>query len=131
MQDRFNYHFSLIVEFEKDAPVDQIEKLVGLTAHKKTPLKDSKAGVNGKKTAKIWWKTPKYCEPNTMLVIERFLEKFAPKIEVLKSYFEEFSGSGGFNLIFTKTTERPIIGLSERAMEILSCLNLQFMVDFC
>ena len=124
---RYRYHFSLHLNFKKDVDVDKLEKQFGLSAYKKTFLKDCKGP---QKCAKIWFRTNEFTDVNTDEKIEKFTEKIFDNFKNLKQILNEEEGSARFSLVFTETNERPIIGLTLKTIERFKELGLSFDVDF-
>lgn len=121
------YHFSLHLHFQKDCDVDKLEKIIGLQAYRKNTLKESK-GQN--KTAKLWFKTSDYDNPDTYAVFEKVLSKMKEKLEIIKLANEKFDGKTTFTLYFDELNQKPYIRLSKEDMELLSKNGISFDVDF-
>lgn len=124
---KYSYHFSLHLSFKKDVDVDKLEKQFGLTAYKKTYLKDAKGP---EKCAKIWFRTNDFTEVNTDEMIEKFAEKIFDKFKDLKQILSEQDGKAYFGLVFTQVKERPVIALTYKTIKMFEQLGFSFDVDF-
>lgn len=129
MSNKYTYHFSLHLNFKKDVDVKKIEKMFKIKAYKLTSLKDSK-GDDEHKRAKLWYKSADFSEINVDEQIEKFTSKIFDNFNGTKSLLKEFDGRAIFSLIFTQTSERPIIALTNKTIEMFDKLGLSFEVDF-
>ena len=121
------YHFSLHLQFQEDCDVNKLEKIIGLQSYKKNMLNESK-GQN--KTAKLWFKTSDYSEPDTYAVFEKILSKIKEKLEIIKQANDNFRGKTTLTLYFEELHQKPYIKLSKDDMELLSKNGISFDVDF-
>ena len=121
------YHFSLHLQFEKDCDVNQLEKAIGLHAHRKNMLIDSK-GKN--KTAKLWFKTEDLELPDTYAVFKKLLSNLTKKLEIIKQANEIYKGKTVLTLYFEELHQKPYIRLLSEDMELLSKNGISFDVDF-
>ena len=129
MSNKYTYHFSLHLNFKKDIDVEKLEKMFKIKAFKLTSLKDSKGDAEHKR-AKIWYKSADFNEINVDEHIEKFMSKIFENFKGLKELLKEFDGRAIFSLIFTQMTERPIIALTSKTIDMLGKLGLSFEVDF-
>lgn len=127
MEKGYKYYLGLEFDFEKDINLDEFEKKIGIKAFKKTKLADSKGSH---KTAKIRWRTQEFTEWNTDEILEKFVEKFVPKLESVQSMIKMFNGDGGVVIVFTRMKERPVIALTKKSINLLAKAELDFCVDY-
>ena len=127
---KIKYHFSLILEFEKDINVDELEKVIRIKAYRKNSLTNSLIGENNKKTAKLWLKSEDYENENTFEVLENYLISVQENFSNIKPILSDFNGKFCFQLVFNEALERPIIELTTKSIEILYNLGDSFSVDF-
>jgi len=130
MDKNLKYHINLILTFEKDINIDEVEKYIGIKAYRKSLLKESKIGEDNKKSAKIWFKSREYSSENTYEVVEEFLISIYEKFKEIPSILNEFIGNFGVQLIFSSFDERPIIELTKKSIEILHNIGANFSVNF-
>lgn len=117
METAYKYYLELEFEFKKDVNLELFEKALGIKATGKTSLAESKGS---RKTAKIWWKTKEFSDWNTDEILEKYIEKIAPKLENAHKFCEEFEASAGVCLVFTHLKDRPVIALTKHAIELLA-----------
>ena len=121
------YHFSLHLQFSKDCDVNLIEKTLGVSAYKKSSLNESK-GKN--KTAKLWFKSNDYDNPDTYSCFKNFVNKHKKLLELIGKFNNEFNGKTTFTIYFDKVPEKPYIKLEKEEMLLLAVNNISFEVDF-
>ena len=129
MSSKYTYHFSLHFNFKKDTDVKKLEKMFKIKAFKLTPLKESK-GDDEHKRAKLWYKSADFNEINVDEQIEKFTSKIFENFNGVKDLLEEFDGRAIFSLVFTSASERPIIALTSKTIEMFGKLGFSFEVDF-
>lgn len=121
------YHISLHLQFKKDCDVNKIEKFLGIESYRKNLLKDS---VGENKTAKLWFKTIDYTNPDTYKVLCGFIKELSPKLSLVKEMINEFDGKATLTLYFEEFHDKPYIKLDYEEMNILSQNKIDFDVDF-
>ena len=127
MEEKYSYHISLHLSFKKDVDVDELERHFGIEAHKKISFLDSKGPH---KAAKIWYRSKESTNVNTDQAIESFTRHIFEYFGDLKEVLANNNGQATFSLIFTKTNERPIIGLTPATISMFEKLGVAFDVDF-
>lgn len=121
------YHFSLLLQFDDDIDIDKLEKKLGLCAYRKNTLSES---VGKNKTAKLWFKSNEYQNPDTFAVIEQFVDNLKYKLTLIKKVSDEYHGNSTLTLYFDNVNEKPYIRLSHKTMLLLAQNNITFGVDF-
>ena len=121
------YHFSLHLQFAKYCDIDKLEKKIGIRSYRKNLLSESK-GQN--KTAKLWFRTEEFDDPDTYSVLKKFINKLSDKFELICEANKIFDGKTTLTLYFEEVKEKPFIKLSYDDMKILSDNNISFEVDF-
>lgn len=121
------YHFSLHLQFKDDCNVDDLENKIGMRAYRKNMLKDSK-GKN--KTAKLWFKTKDFEEPDINAVLEKFLENLKPKFEIIKQANIAYNGNTVLTLYFEEIKQKPSVSLSKETIKLLAYYGFGFDIDY-
>lgn len=121
------YHFSLHLQFKDDCNVDDLENKIDMRAYRKNMLKDSK-GKN--KTAKLWFKTKDFEEPDINTVLEKFLENLKPKYEIIKQANIAYNGNTVLTLYFEEVKQKPSVSLSKETIKLIAYYDFGFDIDF-
>lgn len=130
MENKIEYHFNVVINFECDVDVHEIAKGFEITPYKLTLLKDSRALKGFKKVAKMWYKTNDFTNLSVNNETEKFVLKAKEIFKNLPSLLKEFQGNCHFEIVFTKLDRFPIIALSQKTIEALNFLQADFGTDF-
>lgn len=127
MEQVNKYYFEVGIEFKTDYDVKKLETILGVKPSVMVDLKDAVGPV---KTAKFIYKTKDMTEIYTDEMFEKFLIEFESKADDLIPVLKENDGELAFSVVFTRVDVKPCIGLSKKAVDILSKLGARIDVDF-
>lgn len=127
MDTKNEFYFELSLTFESDAPVEKLEKLIGLKPQKIVKLSESKGPI---KTAKFFYKTDTFKSFYTDKLFKEFLLSLKDNFKALPEILREWKGECYFYIVFTKMLDKPYLSLDSETIKLLAFLNANYDIDF-